>query len=61
MFKKLKIGPRLGVGFALVLLALVAIWTLSALNVEHTSEQMRAGGERHERTAALARANSAVW
>ncbi|GAB3764523.1 methyl-accepting chemotaxis protein [Ramlibacter monticola] len=61
MLKKLKIGPRLGVGFALVLLALVAIWTLSALNVEHTSEQMRVGGERHERTAALARANSAVW
>jgi methyl-accepting chemotaxis protein len=61
MFSKLKIGPRLGLGFALLLLALVAIWVLSALNIQHTSEQMRLSSDRHERTAALARANSAVW
>ena len=61
MLLKLKIGPRLGLGFALVLLGLVAIWALSALNIQHTTEQMVVAAERHERTGALARANSAVW
>jgi len=61
MFSSLKIGARLAAGFAVVLLALVAVWAMSALNISHGIEQMKMAGDRHERTSALARANAAVW
>ncbi|HET8744521.1 MAG TPA: methyl-accepting chemotaxis protein, partial [Ramlibacter sp.] len=57
----LKIGTRMAIGFALVLLGLVAVLALSALNIERTSDQMRQTVDRHERTSALAAANAAVW
>jgi methyl-accepting chemotaxis protein len=61
MISNLKIGPRLGLGFAVVLAAFVALWSLGAINIEHAKGLTAKVSERHERTAALARAQNAVW
>ncbi len=60
MLSKLKIGSRLAIGFAAVLLAVVAMWVLSALNIRHTSELAQGASERRQ-AAALAEAQDAVW
>jgi methyl-accepting chemotaxis protein len=61
MLSHLKIGTRLALGFAVVVLGLLAVVALSALNLRHTSELIQESAARNERTGALARANGAVW
>jgi methyl-accepting chemotaxis protein len=61
MFSNLKIGVRLAAGFAAVLLALAAIWALSAVNIEQAGSATASASDRHEKTTALSRAQSAVW
>jgi len=61
MFSSLKIGPRLGLGFAAVLAAFVAMWALAAINIEHAEGLSSEVTLRHDQTGALAQANGAVW
>jgi methyl-accepting chemotaxis protein len=61
MLSNLKIGTRLAMGFAIVLLGSLAIWVVSALNIEHATELAKNASDRHERTSALARAQNALW
>jgi methyl-accepting chemotaxis protein len=61
MLSRLRIGARLGLGFAAVLAAFVALWALAAINIEHAKGLTSNVAEAHERTAALARAQNAVW
>ncbi len=61
MFSNLKIGPRLALGFAMVLAAFVALWTLAAINIQHARGLSNEVTQRQDQTAALAQANGAVW
>ncbi|HET8744522.1 MAG TPA: methyl-accepting chemotaxis protein [Ramlibacter sp.] len=61
MFSRLKIGPRLGLGFAAVLAAFLAVWALAAINIEHAKGLSNDVTMRHDQTGALAQANGAVW
>ncbi|GAB3660779.1 methyl-accepting chemotaxis protein [Ramlibacter alkalitolerans] len=61
MLSGLKIGARLGVGFAAVLAAFIALWALAAINIEHARGLSTEVTLRHDQTAALAQANGAIW
>ena len=61
MLSRLKIGPRLGLGFAAVLVAFAALWTLSVINIHHARDLSTEVTLRHDQTGALAQANGAVW
>jgi methyl-accepting chemotaxis protein len=61
MLSKLKIGPRLGLGFSAVLVAFVALWALATINIQHARGLSTDVTMRHDQTAALAQAHGAVW
>jgi methyl-accepting chemotaxis protein len=61
MFIGVKIGTRLAVGFAVVLLALVAIWGVSAMEIRQSIALAENAAQRHDRTVALSRAQGALW
>jgi methyl-accepting chemotaxis protein len=61
MLTRMRITSRLATGFVVVLLGLVAIWLVSATNILHTVQVARTMAHNHDRTAALASAQAAVW
>jgi len=61
MFLKMKIGARLGTGFAFVLLALVVICSVGVENMTQAISISHSASERNEKTTALSKAQSAVW
>jgi methyl-accepting chemotaxis protein len=61
MFANMKIGSRLGAGFAIVLLALVMICALSVNNIRQALAISHSTAERNAKTTALSEAQSAVW
>jgi methyl-accepting chemotaxis protein len=61
MFAKMKIGPRLAAGFAVVLLALVLICALATSTIRQAVALSHSAAERNAKTTALSQAQSAVW
>jgi methyl-accepting chemotaxis protein len=61
MLSRMRVASRLAMAFALVLVALVAMWVLSATNIQHALQLSHTMAYNHDRTVSLSSAQGAVW
>ena len=61
MFRKLKIGARLALGFGIVLIAIAVVCALSINSITNAIATSHLTAERNAKTSALSKAQSAVW